>query len=885
MRNLKWRKMFAVITSFTLALSLTPLHAVSVKAAGSVYDQFSEVDMGTEGMVVTSQPLATQVGAEVLRQGGNAMDAAVAVQLALNVVEPMMSGIGGGGFMMVYDKSADDVTILNSRERAPAGARPDMFLTPTGGIIPFATRSQHGNAVGVPGTLKGLERAVEKWGSKPLSELIAPAIKLAEEGFEVDNQLANAVRDHKTKLEKSVAKNVFVPNGVTVQKGDWLVQQDLAKTLKLIQQHGSDVLYKGEIGQAIAQVVQQYGGSMTAQDLANYTITEDQPLWDEYRGLRVAAMPPPSSGGLAVLQLLKLLDGFNIGQYGPRSEEKYHLLINAMRLAYADRAAYIGDPQYVDVPMKGMLHPEYIQKRQALINLNDVIKTGVAGDPWPYENATQPMDIVAQEENPIGQTTHFTVADKWGNVVAYTTTIEQVFGTGIMVPGYGIMLNNELTDFDATPGGANQVEPNKRPLSSMSPTIMFKDGKPILTVGSPGGATIMASVTQVILNVLDHGMELKRAIEEPRIYNTHTSDIRWELAVPADVRSALTTKGHKFESNAQVVGNVQSILIDHEKGIFYGAADSRREGAAIGIKASAPVLAPTLRLNAPSIVSTQGAFDVGVSLQNMKDLYGAAVRLQYDASKLEVVDMDPNTEGVQVLPGDWLKGIQLKNEVDQNQGLISFTAAQVGDVEGVNGEGVLATIRFKVKEGVTGIAELTPIVEEIQLLNSNNESIEFEAQSVVIEITRGVSIQGKIQTPAFQGLSDLSGFTVRLMNGQQVLGQTITNRNGDYSLSATTAGSYVLAIAKDGYLRAGAQVAVSGEQAEMPSLTLYVGDFNQDGAIDIVDITLMAKEFEKPVTAGNEIFDVNKKGDVIDLFDLVPVAKNFGKIAWDRIDQ
>ncbi|WP_202077703.1 gamma-glutamyltransferase [Caldalkalibacillus salinus] len=539
---------------------------------------------GTHGMVSTSHPIASEVGAQVLERGGNAIDAAVAVQFTLNVVEPMMSGIGGGGFMMVYDAESGDTTIVNSRERAPAGATPDMFLDETGKIIPFSQRSTHGTAVGVPGTLKGLETALERWGSRPLQQLITPAIQYAEKGFEVDRQLADAVANNEKKLSASAAKDVFLPDGEPIEEGDWFIQSNLAQTLKLIRTHGSDAFYNGEIAEALAATVQSFGGSMATSDLSRYDVTVDEPIYGDYKGYTVASMPPPSSGGLFLIQMLQILEGFDLEQYDVRSADKYHLLSEAMKLAYADRAAYAGDPEFVEVPMQGLLHPEYISERQSLIDVRTAGQHVTHGDPWRYEEAEADYGIVTQEDDKdIGETTHFTVADRWGNVVSYTSTIEQVFGTGIMVPGYGIMLNNELTDFDARPGGANEVQPNKRPLSSMTPTIVLQDGKPVLTLGSPGGPTIITSVLQVFLNIMAYDMSLKAAIDEPRIYNTHTSVTRWEEGIPEDVITELRDRGQVYEQHPRLIGNVQSIYIDHDNHMFYGVADARRDGAAIGV--------------------------------------------------------------------------------------------------------------------------------------------------------------------------------------------------------------------------------------------------------------------------------------------------------------
>ncbi|MFG6119851.1 gamma-glutamyltransferase [Thalassobacillus sp. B23F22_16] len=545
-----------------------------------------KVAYGEEGMVATAHPDASKIGADVLKKGGTAMDAAIAIQFALNVTEPMMSGIGGGGFMMVYDAEADDVSIIDSRERAPADATPDMFLDEDDNVIPFSERHISGDAVGVPGTLKGLMEAHERWGTKPFNQLINPAIKLAHSGVEVNGVLAAAIADNQDKLARSAAAEVFMPDGEPLQEGDILVQRDLADTFKKIRKDGLDAFYGGEIGQALADTVQDFEGSMTSQDLENYEVTIDEPVTGTYRGYDIASMSPPSSGGLTILQMLKMLEGFDLSSYDVKSPEKYHLLAEAMHLAYADRNTYIGDTQFVDVPMDGMLNDDYLAERRSLIELwkaNDDVEPG---DPWAYQDG-EPEGAAAQpDDREIGETTHFTVADKWGNLVSYTTTIEQVFGTGIMVPGYGFMLNNELTDFDAVPGGPNQVEPNKRPMSSMSPTIVFKDGEPFMTVGSPGGPTIITSVLQTIINVIDYDMELQDAIEEPRIYSASYPQVRWEEGIPADTRETMEAWGHEWQRSPVNIGNVQAIKI-LEDGSFIGAADSTREGTAIGLDRTA----------------------------------------------------------------------------------------------------------------------------------------------------------------------------------------------------------------------------------------------------------------------------------------------------------
>lgn len=583
MKHRNLTRIISVCTIFCLLITINPF----LTSAKNYNQDVQSVDTGTDGMVSTSHPIASQVGADILNKGGNAVDAAVAIQYTLNVVEPMMSGIGGGSFMMVYDADEDDVTIINSRERAPAGATADMFLNDSGGIIPFQTRVRHGNSVGVPGTLQGLEEAIDRWGSRPRQQLITPAVQLAEKGFKVDGQLASSIVSNADKLSATPAGDVFLPGGEPVAEGEILVQSDLANTLKKIRSHGTDALYQGEIAEAIAEIVQDFGGSMTTEDLANYNFSVDEPVYGNYKDYSIASMPPPSSGGTFLIQMLKILEDFELGQYDPRSFEKYHLLAETMRLAYADRAAFAADPEFVDVPLNGLLNPDYIQERRSMISLDSRMDETPPGDAWSYEEGEADYEVDAAkhdaDEQP-GETTHFTVADRWGNVVSNTSTIEQVFGSGIMVPGHGIMLNNELTDFDARPGGANEVEPGKRPLSSMTPTMVLDDdGKPVLTLGSPGGPRIITAVLQVFLNIAEYDMDLEEAVKEPRIYNTHTTQTWWEEGVPADTRDQMTSIGHDLQTNPNSVGNVQTILIDHETGEFYGVADERREGAAIGI--------------------------------------------------------------------------------------------------------------------------------------------------------------------------------------------------------------------------------------------------------------------------------------------------------------
>ncbi|MCM3066698.1 gamma-glutamyltransferase [Priestia flexa] len=538
----------------------------------------------TKGLVSVSHPLAAKVGKEVLENGGNAVDAAVAIQLSLNVVEPMMSGIGGGGFMMIYDEKENDIEMIDGREMAPANVTSKLFLDEKGKPVPFSKRHTTGKAVGVPGTAKVLEQALADHGTMTFEKLIEPAIKQADKGVKVNWSMAQYINENKSKLKNNkAASEIFFQNGEPLEEGDLLLQKDLAKTFRILQEDGPAAFYEGDIAKALAEEVQAKEGTMTEEDLKNYTVKKREPVATTYRGYDVISAAPPSSGGLTVLQILKLMEGYDVKKMGANSPQYLHYLTEAMHLAYADRAAYMADEDFYSVPKEGLLNEEYLKERRKLINKNRSIPEVKEGDPWKYQEGEKEKKKVVKEETPIGQTTHFSVVDKWGNMVSYTTTIEQVFGSGIMVPGYGFMLNNEMTDFDATPGGVNEVEPGKRPRSSMSPTFLGKDGKPFMAIGSPGGPTIIASVAETIMNVVDHDMPIQEAILTPRIYSAAYPTVRWEPDIDQNTRLELMAKGHAFEETAQHIGNVQAAILNRETGKMYGGADNTREGTVLGV--------------------------------------------------------------------------------------------------------------------------------------------------------------------------------------------------------------------------------------------------------------------------------------------------------------
>jgi gamma-glutamyltranspeptidase/glutathione hydrolase len=577
-----------------------------------------------QGVVAVSHPLAAEAGANVLERGGNAVDAAAAIQFMLNVVEPQFSGIGGGGFMMVHLAKTNETFAIDGREKAPATATPTMFLFT--GVSPsnlFGLASTSGIAVGVPGTLKVIDTALKNYGTISMGDAMQSAIDVADNGFHINRFLANDIVNDGgiTSLQPETAA-IFRPGGVPLKEGDLLVRKDLANTFRLIAQKGPDVLYKGEIAQAIVAATQRSRspvfseglGRMTLVDLANYNTVIRQPVTVNYRGYQLASMSPPSSGGLSVGQMLLELERFPLGDttqgFGFGATKTMHAMIEAMRLTFADRAVWMGDEDFVHVPKKGLLDPTYVASRSAMISLSSRMATPAAGNPLPFDVASLNTKIrlaaIPFEEEKGVHTTHFSVVDKWGNIVSWTTTIEQTWGTGITVPGYGFLLNNELTDFNFMPTlnpatgnpGANDVAGNKRPRSSMSPSLLFKDDEPIAAYGSPGGSTIINSVLNVTLNLIDHGMTIQQAIDAPRLSVTSAAGaISCEGGQPfmqppfpqATLDALRNTLGQPVPlvngtpTCNSTIGSVQGVIIDLQTGKQYGGADQRREGTVIGL--------------------------------------------------------------------------------------------------------------------------------------------------------------------------------------------------------------------------------------------------------------------------------------------------------------
>ncbi|MDN3399750.1 gamma-glutamyltransferase [Psychrobacter sp. APC 3426] len=529
------------------------------------------------GMVATQEALASDIGLKILKDGGNAVDAGVAVGFALAVTLPRAGNIGGGGFMMIYDAKQGKTVALDYREKAPSSASRDMYLDEEGNAVSDLSR-YHGLAVGVPGTVAGLLKALEDHGTMSRGQVMAPAIALAEDGIEVTAGLSESLEALSDRLQKwpSTKKVFFKADGSAYQLGERLKQPELAKSLKLIAAQGADGFYKGETASKLVKAVNEAGGNMSLQDLANYEAIAREPVKGDYRGYEIVSMPPPSSGGIHIVQILNILEGYPLKDYGQNSAQTIHLMAEAMQLAYADRAEYLGDSDFIDVPASGLTSQAYADKLRNLINPNQATPAATikANNPLPYES---------------DQTTHFSIVDKDGNAIANTYTLNFSYGTGLVAEGTGILLNNEMDDFSAKPGtpngygllggDANAVEANKRPLSSMSPTLVFKDSKPYIVTGSPGGSRIITTVTQIISNVIDHDMNIAEATHAPRIHDQWLPDeIRTEKALNIDTVKKLESMGHTVSPKA-AMGSTQSIMLT-PNGV-YGSSDPRIVDAAV----------------------------------------------------------------------------------------------------------------------------------------------------------------------------------------------------------------------------------------------------------------------------------------------------------------
>lgn len=535
---------------------------------------------GQNGMVVSASKYATQVGLDVLRKGGNAVDAAVAVAFTLSVTFPQAGNIGGGGFIMI--KTKDTITSVDFREKAPSASTQGMFLDKDSNFV--SEKSQFGYlSVGVPGSVAGLLYALEKYGTLPRDSILNPAIDLAENGFEIEQRFAESLNAHKKEFSKfASSKRVFTKSKGGFSTGEKFIQKDLANTLKLIRDEGRDGFYKGTIADLIEKEMQRGGGLITKKDLENYYPVERKVLSGNYKGYDLYSVAPPSSGGVALITLLNMIENDPVPDASDavQMSEYYHILIECMKQAYADRSEYLGDPDFKDLPYRDLLSKQYAKEKRKKIR--DTVTPSIEIQPG--------LRTFYKEGN---QTTHISVIDKDGNMASLTTTINDYYGSFVVVDGAGFLLNDEMDDFASKPGApnmyglvgsdANSIQPNKRMLSSMTPTLIFKDKSPFMVLGSPGGAKIITSVLLTILNVIDFNYSLDTAVDKPRFHHQWLPDyVQYEAgAFKPEVMDKLKNMGYTFQEVSDY-GSVNSILVDWSTHTYYGHTDRRGYGAAMG---------------------------------------------------------------------------------------------------------------------------------------------------------------------------------------------------------------------------------------------------------------------------------------------------------------
>ncbi len=566
------------IVLFTLALSFSIFIESCWTQTSPIYDSeaiFHPV-VAQQGMVSTQEALATQAGLDVLKEGGNAVDAAVTVGFTLAVTLPRAGNIGGGGFMVIHLAESNQNIAIDYREKAPLAATKDMFLDENGEVDSQKSRFSY-LSVGVPGTVAGLILALEKYGTISLERALQPAIELAENGFNVSQDLYDSLlfAQKSLKSHRASEKIFFGDRGLPITVGKLLIQEDLAQSLKLIATQGKKAFYQGMIADAIVAEMEKHQGLITEEDLANYQPKIREPVKGNYRGYEIYSMPPPSSGGIHLIQMLNILEPFPLKEWGHNAANTIHIMAETMKLAYADRSKYLGDSDFVPVPISGLISKAYAAQLRDQINL---------------ENATPSTEILPG--NPLifhesNDTTHYSIVDKYGNAVANTYTLNFSYGSGITVPGTGILLNNEMDDFVAKPGVPNAfgltggefnaIAPEKRMLSSMTPTIVIKDGQVFLVTGSPGGSRIITTVLQIIVNVINFQMNIAEATAAARFHHQWLPDKLYvEKELNQDTINLLKSKGYEVASR-RVMGSTQSIMkIDN---YLYGASDPRRREA------------------------------------------------------------------------------------------------------------------------------------------------------------------------------------------------------------------------------------------------------------------------------------------------------------------
>lgn len=544
------------------------------------YKSVNHPIISDNGMVVSQRMIASEVGADILRQGGNAVDAAVATGLALAVVLPRAGNLAGGGFMVLHLADQDKTITIDYREKAPALAHRDLFLDENGNYDKKKAQFSLLSA-GVPGTVAGFHHALINYGTLSWKEVLQPSITLAEQGFSIPHDLENilASKRYRARLsaDPAASKVFYKEDGSLYKAGETLIQTDLATTLKALSEFGPDAFYKGDIAKLIVKEMERNGGLITLEDLARYNVLERPPLIGQYKDFKIVSMPPSSSGGTHLIQMLNMLEEFPVKEMGFGTSESIHILAEVMKRAYADRSKYLGDSDFYDVP-SSLTNKDYAKSLNLNIDLDKITPSDEVspGNPYPYESP---------------DTTHFSAMDAYGNTVSNTYTLNFSYGSGKMIPGTGMLINNEMDDFSSKPGTpngygllgseANAIQANKRPLSSMTPTIIFKDDKPFVAFGSPGGSRIITTVLQVALNIMEHDMNIAQAVHSPRMHHQWLPEVLMiEEGFGSDTEKLLEEKGYSLYPSS-TMGSVQAIM--KEGNYFYGSSDPRRPSAGVAV--------------------------------------------------------------------------------------------------------------------------------------------------------------------------------------------------------------------------------------------------------------------------------------------------------------
>lgn len=572
---MKFKKTYKTISLLVTVVMVFSIMLGSIVFADAPLNLYSRDAKGFNGVVAAAKPEASQVGVDILKKGGNAVDAAVAVGFAIGILEPNTSGLGGGGFMLIRMAETGKTVVVDFRETAPSYAKATMFKTDEDGKQIGNESSVGAKASGIPGEVSGLLTALEQFGTMKRSDVMQPAIDWAEKGVVVTPNLAQAITDSFDKISTYPATaEIYLKDGLPYEVGDRIVMKDLANTLRAISKNGKDAFYQGGIGSIaykIAKGIQNLGGCIVIDDLKAYKPEIREAVTGTYRGYTVISTPPASSGGTHIIQLLNIMENYDLKSMGDGTPDTLHAWAESMKMMFADRSKYMGDTAFVKVPLKGLTDKEYAKELFKKIDLTKAAEDVTAGDPWKYES---------------GSTTSYSIMDKHGNAVTVTKSINSFFGSGVVIPGTGILMNNHMDDFGFVPGTANSIVPGKRPLSSMSPTMVLDpQNRPFMTLGSPGATRIITAVAQIISNVIDHGMDIQQAIMAPRIFQMQSGALSVEGRVSINSYEALKAKGHQISVRGDYdlyFGGAHAVLMDYANNELHGGADPRRDGEAAG---------------------------------------------------------------------------------------------------------------------------------------------------------------------------------------------------------------------------------------------------------------------------------------------------------------